>query len=555
MAVTMRINKEHDGIELLFPDSERPGLATRTALKEQGFRWHNQGKYWFARQTPERLIFAEKLTGAVQKDTPAQSVPEKESKNPQNVQKKGRASAIGKPENTFAAVYSSIGGIEIRNISDLDLFNIPSSGVYCKDTNAFFRHTWGSNDCISVWDLTNAGKNGKTCTSWGLYPLDSDGIICNSLYEDEKLQTCKDLIQALRDEKPLESVKVSTREEKGIEVFSPFVEMKPLAKLPEEWNKRNFTAAVLSGQIYMGKVDYRYTDDYALDAAYDYGKGVDVNMPLFARDVVEGWSSGTSLCPSSIDTDKSTCCIGFSEYSNSSKTLYFDLNCDIREGKRRADERAAGIQAYNSMMKASCIQVPAENISENKIYSVTSLDMSANTGIYGSKTEFMQGNALAAALSGDGRFLEILSVNELEVIPDRLYEVSSFYHPRTFSEPDDRIIDCGNKLQLVTGKALLELTEEGVGLPYIKEATGEYSTIESAQDNLKQFVRGEKQFMFTGLKHDGYQASLDKLTREADRAGHGQHSRGRVDDLIAAAQKQALVQNGYSSEKNIVMSR
>lgn len=553
MAVTMRINKEHDGIELLFPDSERPNLAARTALKEQGFRWHNQGKYWFARRTSERLSFAEKLTGTVQKDTPVQSNSEKESEGSRKVQKKATAEKAS--ENTFASVYDCIGSTEIRDSSDIDLSNIPSSGVYCKDANALFRHSWGYNDCITVLDLTNAGKNGKSCMSWGLYPLDSNGIICNYLYKEEKLHTCKDLIQALRDGKSLESIRVVPREEKGIEVFSPFVEAKPLSKMPEEWNKRNFTAAVLSGQIYMGKVDYHYTDDYALDAAYNYGSGNAVDMTNFARDIVEGWSTGSYLRTSSKDTEKNTCCIGFSEYSNSSKSLFFDLNCDIREGKRRADERAAGIEAYNKMLKASCIQVPAESISENKIYSVTALDMSANTGIYGSKTELMQGNALSASVSGDGRFLEILSVNELEVVPDRLYEVSSFYHPRTSAEPDDRIIDCGNRLQLVTGKALLELTAEGVGLPYIKEATGEYCTIESALDNLKQFVRGEKQFMFTGLNNSGYQTSLDKLNREAARVGHGQSSRSSVNDLIAAAQKQASVQAEHHNEKNFDISR
>lgn len=551
MPATLRFNKEHDGIELLFPETERPNEAVRTAMKEQGFRWHNKGKYWFARQTPDRLAFARKLTGEIEKAAPIADAPEKKEPN-----RKGRPAAKAvKAENTFAAVYDAIGSTKIQDSSDFSLHDIPASGVYCKDENAFFKNTWGFGDCITVTDLTNAGKTGKSCKTWRLYPQDYDGIVSNALTGEEKLHTCKELLNALRDGKSLESIKVNTCEEKGIEVFSPFVEVKPLSKMPEEWNKRNFTNALLSGQIYMGQVDYHYTDDYALDAAQNFGEGIGINIPNFARDIVEDWSSSYYLRPGSAEKDKNTCTISFSEHSNSGKTLHFDLNCDIREGKRRADEREAGIKSYNAMMKASCIQVPPESIDQKKIYCVTSLDMSANTGIYGSKTEFMQGAALAEAFSEDARYLEVLSVNEQEIVPDKLYEIASFYHPRKYAEPDDRIIDFGNSLQLVTGKALLELTAEGVGLPHIQEAWGEHATIEQARENLQAFIRGEKAFMFTGLKKGGYEASLDKLNREAERAGHGSQSRASVSDLIAAAQEKAAHQNTHANEKSFEVSR
>ena len=551
MPATLRINKERDGIELLFPETERPNETMRTAMKEQGFRWHNKGKYWYARQTPDRLAFAQKLTGEIEKASPSNATPE--NKEPR---KKGRAAAkTEKTGNTFAAVYDSIGSTKIQDSADISLHDIPSSGVYCKDVNAFFRKTWGYDDCITVTDLTNAGKTGKQCATWRLYPQDYDGIVSNALSSEENLHTCKELLKALQEGKPLESVRVNSSSDKGIDVFSPFVEAKHLTKMPEEWNKRNFTSALLSGQIYMGSVDFHYTDDYALDAANNFGKGVGINMPDFVRDIVEDFGSGCSLYTGSVDKGNNTCSISFSEHSNSSKTLYFDLNCDIREGKRRAEERASGIKAYNDMMKASCIHISLENIDPNKIYSVTSLDMSANTGIYNSKTELMQGAALAQAFSEDAHYLEVLSAKEQEIVPDKLYEIASFYHPRKYAEPDDRIIDCGNSLQLVTGNALLELTAEGVGLPHIVEAPGGYATIEQTRSSLQAFIRGEQKYMFTGLTVSGYEASLKKLNREADRANHPSHIRASVQDLIAAAQTKASSQSSHANEKNFEVSR
>lgn len=546
MAVTMRLNKEHDGIEIQFPESQRPDAAIRAALKEKGFRWHNTGKYWFARQTPERLSFAQSLTGNPAKDAPA---PEPEKKQETRKHREGR-----RGENTFAASYDSIGNCKIENSADISVHSL-GSGVFCKEANAFFRHTWGYDDCISVTDLTNAGKTGKTCATWRLFSQKKDGIVSNELSGKENIETCAQLIAALRAGNPLSTLKMYTSEEKGIEVFSPFQEVKPLTKMPEEWNKRNFTNALLSGQIYMGQVDYYLTDDYAYDAAYNFREGVGINIPNFAKDVVENWGSLTSVRGFDADKDKDTCKISYSEHANSGKTLSFDLHCNIQEGKRRADERAAGIKAYNEMMESSCIQIDPETIQPDKIYSVTSLDMNANTGVYGTLTESLQGHMILDRIDPDPRYFEALSVQELEIVPDQLYEVANFSNPRRYAEPDDRIIPFGNDLQLVTGKALLELTAEGVYLPHIREATGENRTIESARENLNKFISGERRMMFTGLKSGGYEVALEKLNREAARAGHVEHTRSSIDDLIAGAQKKASQQSSPARENQMDISR
>ena len=52
-------NAEHKGLEVVFPSS--PKAEIRTALKTNGFRWHNTKKLWFAKETKERLALVESL--------------------------------------------------------------------------------------------------------------------------------------------------------------------------------------------------------------------------------------------------------------------------------------------------------------------------------------------------------------------------------------------------------------------------------------------------------------------------------------------------------------
>lgn len=58
---TMSINNQFNGIELIF--AGKPAEEIREAMKAAGFRWHNQKKLWYAKNTAERLALAEKLSG------------------------------------------------------------------------------------------------------------------------------------------------------------------------------------------------------------------------------------------------------------------------------------------------------------------------------------------------------------------------------------------------------------------------------------------------------------------------------------------------------------
>lgn len=55
----IRINNELNGIEILFEN--KPESGTIAALKENGFRWSPKNKLWYAKQTAERVSFAESL--------------------------------------------------------------------------------------------------------------------------------------------------------------------------------------------------------------------------------------------------------------------------------------------------------------------------------------------------------------------------------------------------------------------------------------------------------------------------------------------------------------
>ena len=57
MNITVNLNNEKNGIELIF--EAKPGADTLAAIKAQGFRWHAAKRFWYAKQTADRLKFVE----------------------------------------------------------------------------------------------------------------------------------------------------------------------------------------------------------------------------------------------------------------------------------------------------------------------------------------------------------------------------------------------------------------------------------------------------------------------------------------------------------------
>lgn len=64
----ININQELNGIELSF--ESKPEAATLDEIKKQGFRWNRNKKIWYAKQTADRLTFAQSLGEIEETTTP-----------------------------------------------------------------------------------------------------------------------------------------------------------------------------------------------------------------------------------------------------------------------------------------------------------------------------------------------------------------------------------------------------------------------------------------------------------------------------------------------------
>lgn len=60
MPTTMTLNEVYNGIELSF--SGIPSASIRAELKKKGFHWHGRKRVWYAKQTEDRIKFAQTLT-------------------------------------------------------------------------------------------------------------------------------------------------------------------------------------------------------------------------------------------------------------------------------------------------------------------------------------------------------------------------------------------------------------------------------------------------------------------------------------------------------------
>jgi len=521
---TLQMNEEHAGIEISF--AIRPSQEVIDILKNNGFRWHYHKKLWFAKQTPERLDFAEKLTGA--------GVLSEESVHTlQPVHGKAflaKDNIHDQQPNTFAACYDSIG--ETKILPQLEGSLYTNTEAFFEKENLYFRRSFGFTECITFLELKNAQKVGASCTEWHLYKAADAPETLSTILANNGAEDLKAIWALCTSGKEIDGVSVSRREHKGVDVFSPFVSVKPLTALPDKWTKRNFTQALMSGQLYRGEVAYRYTDDYAYDAAIGFLTGVGLNMASFAKNEVGDWG----VCTTCINqTDKPDeyggCPVTYSEHINSSKTLWFDVNCDIAEGKRRAEDRRQKIEKHNQDLELSCIHIRPSSIDPNKCYSILKLDKHANTGAYGVTNELLQGHVLRECLSTERVQPDIVSLEELQIEPLRFYTVANFFHRRDKEEDDERIIGCGNWKQIVTGKALLELTREGIAFPVLLDNDPEYHSYASAYAHLSAQARGTSGFMFS--KKEDFVESLHRLDKEFRRTGQN-----ALDRLIQDARKQ-----------------
>ena len=523
--ITWHKNKEHNGVEIKFP--QRPSRDVINQLKERGFHWHTKEQLWYARHTPECEAFARKIANEAKQEK-AQA----EAKVMAEKVKSGET----REGNCFAAHYDKIGDTGIYDTGDIAISDVTEG--YIRDLNVYYRRTWGG-DSLQITDLEGAGKVGAECRTWGFNPPPGKNL-CMQLHNEERMETVADLVKALKNGHEFQYVKTYERKQKGIDVFSPFVETKPLKKTPTKWNKRNFTQALLSGQIYRCTLVEHLTDDYAMDAANNFGTGTPLSIPASARRAVEDWSSLDYVYPDKEPSEDGTIRLNFSSVGTM-KTFLFDMNCDIKEGKRREDERQAGVKSYNDMLKSSCIQLKPEQIDPGKVYVLQTLDTGTNSGVHAVKSETIQGYVLQDRL--DPPYMDVVSLNEFDIQPDKVYAVSNFYDRLPPGRDEDsRVIHCGNWKEVVTGKALMELTAEGVYFPRIAEEKEYGPTCEKAITSLQRFESGQLRWG-VGQKGINYTREINKLKAEMARV---QGRKPALSDLISSASNRTTQSRGES---------
>lgn len=154
-------------------------------------------------------------------------------------------------------------------------------------------------DSLVIIDLANAMQNGKTCARWFFsvspWKMAADRL-CMTEYVEMAAPECDtlaDLVAWLRAGKPLldvDGLTVDVGAQASNRTFSPFAPVRPV-KLGERLNAATIAKAIRAGQIVTGRTEGRYTDDYAFDAATDFGRG-EIDVQAFAQDIYEhpnGW--------------------------------------------------------------------------------------------------------------------------------------------------------------------------------------------------------------------------------------------------------------------------
>lgn len=441
-----------------------------------------------------------------------------------------------KKQNTFANSFEQIGDDWILDNSNIDIYSSKSKSCYLSDTNIYYKRINGYADII-ITDLENANKKGKDCKRWSLHGTD-----LYSELKEQGVNTIKELYTALKEGKSFENIRTYESSVKGVNVFSPFIEFKPLKEIPDKWTKTTFIHALQSGQIFSGEMVNRYTDDYMYDSSTNFCKGIRLDMSSAAKNEMMDWDSLTTVYQGKNSPDGTIpltlCCC------NITKTYMFDLNCDIAEGKRRREEYNAGIDRYNKMMEASCKTISNDVVDLAEIYSIKSLDMNSNTNIYSIKNETLQGATIIDRMYDDKGF-PVLGFEKYPIEDKKFYSVSNVYRKLNPSlMEDDRLIYTGNHEYLVSGKALKELTKEAVYLPEIRIGPheGDYEKL------IEEYSSRSAYSNFSVNKAD-YTETIRKMKSEYSRAMEVRTS--SLSDLIKNASSKQKSNNIISFNNSI----
>lgn len=157
----------------------------------------------------------------------------------------------------------------------------------------------GLHRSMTITRLENALKIGTECERFSFdFPVNSERGLWHFIRDiDFSLAQLLDVLASVdfdQGRPELFGASVNAGSEAAIRVFSPFrlERLKRLNRLPAKWTVKHALRVIANGQYDSLRCRGQYTDDYALDAARNYGEG-EINAALpFVQKIIEspsGW--------------------------------------------------------------------------------------------------------------------------------------------------------------------------------------------------------------------------------------------------------------------------
>lgn len=474
MNAKLVVNQECHGLELYFP--EKPDEEILTQLKTARWRYHRAKKCWYAKQNDTNQEIAEQIAGGSIKADVAASAAE-----------------------PFFPAYDRVNDIPICKSSDLSCWETHYG--YFQDIQAYMEVRVQQ---ICIVDLRNALIPGRECERLVLQPHDPYSSGC--LYSG--LNTFREVYEKFFVRRELPDCHVYASALKSINVFTPFKEIKPI-KVPAKWTLPHVWKAILSGQIYEGKCDGRYTDDYAYDAAVGFRSGVRLYLPSFAKALIES-PSGWRVYADHTDGDQVQLSVDC--YTFNLNTLQFDAKCDWPENKRRAQERADRLAAHNAEMESrrlSTDQVKALTES-GLLFDAKIMITNENTGYHEEESKTL----LRRQFFYDDETLryDVLSIADHFIQDNDLLEIEGC----TELQNDPRVICTADHL-VVSGKTFTEMLHEEKTEQMIGSVTIRRQTWEQLRESLDDWRCGRTQNLFNPIPRSRFTEAIARLDAERER--------------------------------------
>lgn len=474
MNAKLVVNQECHGLELYFP--EKPDEEILTQLKTARWRYHRAKKCWYAKQNDTNQEIAEQIAGGSIKADVAASAAE-----------------------PFFPAYDRVNDIPICKSSDLSCWETHYG--YFQDIQAYMEVRVQQ---ICIVDLRNALIPGRECERLVLQPHDPYSSGC--LYSG--LNTFREVYEKFFVRRELPDCHVYASALKSINVFTPFKEIKPI-KVPAKWTLPHVWKAILSGQIYEGKCDGRYTDDYAYDAAVGFRSGVRLYLPSFAKALIES-PSGWRVYADHTDGDQVQLSVDC--YTFNLNTLQFDAKCDWPENKRRVQERADRLAAHNAEMESRRLSTDQVKVltESGLLFDAKIMITNENTGYHEEESKTL----LRRQFFYDDETLryDVLSIAGHFIQDNDLLEIEGC----TELQNDPRVICTADHL-VVSGKTFTEMLHEEKTEQMIGSVTIRRQTWEQLRESLDDWRCGRTQNLFNPIPRSRFTEAIARLDAERER--------------------------------------